>query len=110
MNFRKIIQRRLERQGKGVSAVGDVNAVIPAKVAGGGSSSLAAAPTRPKSEKRAEEATRMKRPDRRETKVENEPAPGQDALDTAEAREPVTPPIDEDMAGSVNAALHEADE
>jgi hypothetical protein len=110
MNFRKIIQRRLQRQGKGVNAVGDVNAVISANVAGGGSSSLAAASKRPKSEKRAEEATRMKRPERRETKVEDEPAPGQDALDAAEAREPVTPLIDEDLAGSVNAALHEADE
>jgi hypothetical protein len=28
----------------------------------------------------------------------------------AERSEPVTPPIDEDVAGSVNAALHEADE
>jgi hypothetical protein len=110
MNIRKIIQRRIQRQGKGISAAGDVNAVISANVAGGGSSSPAAASTRPTSEKRAEEATRMKRPERRETKVEAEPAPGQDVLDAAEAREPVTPPIDEDMAGSVNAALHEADE
>jgi hypothetical protein len=110
MNFRKIIQRRMQRQGKGANAVGDVNAVISANVAGGGSSSLAAASKRPKSEKRAEEATRMSRPEVRETRVEAEPAPGEERVEETEAREPATPPIDEDVAGSVNAALHEADE
>jgi len=30
--------------------------------------------------------------------------------DDAEVSEPVTPPIDEDVAGSVNAALHDTDE
>jgi hypothetical protein len=39
MNFRKIIQRRIERQGKGVNAVGDVNAVISANVNEGSSRS-----------------------------------------------------------------------
>jgi hypothetical protein len=62
------------------------------------------------SEKRAEEATRMSRPEVRETEAEPESAPDQDPVESTEDREAVTPPIDEDVAGSVNAALHEADE
>jgi hypothetical protein len=62
------------------------------------------------SEKRAEEATRMSRPEVRETEAEPESAPDQDPVESTEDQEAVTPPIDEDVAGSVNAALHEADE
>jgi hypothetical protein len=47
----------------------------------------------------------MSRPEEVETRTE--PA-GNEAEESAP--EPVTPPIDEDVAGSVNAALHETDE
>jgi hypothetical protein len=49
----------------------------------------------------------MSRPD--QTGTEAEPAPDE-ADEAEEALEPVTPPIDEDVAASVNAALHETDE
>lgn len=39
MDFHKIIQRRIRRQGKGVNAVGDLNAVISANVNEGSSRS-----------------------------------------------------------------------
>jgi hypothetical protein len=52
----------------------------------------------------------MSRPEVRETEAEAESAPDQDPDESTEDRDPVTPPIDEDVAGSVNAALHEADE
>lgn len=39
MNIRKIIQRRIRHQGKAVSALGDVNAVISANVSEGSSHS-----------------------------------------------------------------------
>jgi hypothetical protein len=122
MNFRKIIQRRMQRQSKGVHGVGDVNAVISASVNEGSSRSHVSTRSRQRivqrsgrtdrrrSEKRAEEATRMSRPKVRETEAEPESAPGEDHVESTEDREPVTPPIDEDVAGSVNAALHEADE
>lgn len=45
-----------------------------------------------------------------ERENEAEPAAGREAEEAAEAPEPATPPIDEDVAGSVNAALHDADE
>ena len=47
----------------------------------------------------------MSRPEQ----TEAETAPDE-AHEADEAPEPVTPPIDEDVAGSVNAALHDADE
>jgi hypothetical protein len=43
-----------------------------------------------------------------DSKSETEPA-AEDA-ESADAPEPATPPIDEDVAGSVNAAVHDADE
>jgi hypothetical protein len=49
----------------------------------------------------------MSRPE--EVATRTEPA-GNEAEESADAPEPVTPPIDEDVAGSVNAALHETDE
>jgi hypothetical protein len=52
----------------------------------------------------------MSRPEVRETEAEPESAPDQDPVESTEDQEAVTPPIDEDVAGSVNAALHEADE
>lgn len=45
-----------------------------------------------------------------QTRTEAEPAPGQEADEVDEAPESATPAIDEDVAGSVNAALHDADE
>jgi hypothetical protein len=47
----------------------------------------------------------MSRPEQ----TEAETAP-HEADEADEAPEPDTPPIDEDVAGSVNAALHDADE
>jgi hypothetical protein len=55
--------------------------------------------------KRSEEATTMSRPD--DSGSETEPA---GEAESADAPEPMTPPIDEDVAGSVNAAVHDADE
>ena len=46
----------------------------------------------------------MSRPE--DSGSETEPA-GEEGAD---APEPATPPIDEDVAGSVNAAVHDADE
>jgi hypothetical protein len=48
----------------------------------------------------------MSRPE--DSSTETEPA-GEEA-ERAEVSEPATPPIDEDVAGSVNAAVHDADE
>jgi hypothetical protein len=48
----------------------------------------------------------MSRPEDNGTETE----PAGDQAENAEAPEPVTPPIDEDVAGSVNAALHDTDE
>ena len=48
----------------------------------------------------------MSRPE--DSGSETEPA-GEEA-ESADAPEPVTPPIDEDVAGSVNAAVHDADD
>jgi hypothetical protein len=50
----------------------------------------------------------MSRPE--EKTPEAELSPARDAEVEAERTEPGTPPIDEDVAGSVNAALPEADE
>jgi hypothetical protein len=46
MNIRKIIQRRIRHHGKGVNAVGDVNAVISANVNEGSSHSHVSARSR----------------------------------------------------------------
>jgi hypothetical protein len=56
--------------------------------------------------KRSEEATTMSRPE--DSGSGTEPA-GEEG-ENAGAPEPVTPPIDEDVAGPVNAAVHDADE
>jgi len=50
----------------------------------------------------------MSRPEERGTKTDL--ADRRDEDEVAEGSEPVTPPIDEDVTGSVNAALHEADD
>jgi hypothetical protein len=50
----------------------------------------------------------MSRPE--EQTHERERTSEQDAEEEAESTEPGTPPIDEDVAGSVNAALPDADE
>jgi hypothetical protein len=39
-----------------------------------------------------------------------ETEPAEEEAESAEVSEPATPPIDEDVAGSVNAAVHDADE
>jgi hypothetical protein len=49
----------------------------------------------------------MNRPEEVDTKTESA---GNEAEESADAPEPATPPIDEDVAGSVNAAVHDADE
>jgi hypothetical protein len=50
----------------------------------------------------------MSRPEQTGTEAEPESRPEADEPD--EVPERATPPIDEDVAGSVNAALHDADE
>jgi hypothetical protein len=56
--------------------------------------------------KRPEEARTISRPE--DSGSETELA-GEEA-ESVDAPELVTPPIDEDVAGSVNAAVHDADE
>jgi hypothetical protein len=56
--------------------------------------------------KRREEAATMNRLEEAGTEAE----PAEDEPESAEAAEPAMPPIDEDVSGSVNAALHDADE
>jgi hypothetical protein len=48
----------------------------------------------------------MSRPQDSGTEIE----PAGEEAESADAPEPVTAPIDEDVAGSVNAALHDSDE
>jgi hypothetical protein len=45
-----------------------------------------------------------------ESRTEAEPDNGTTASEAAESSEPRTPPIDEDVSGSVNAALPDADD
>ena len=54
----------------------------------------------------------MSRPEKRgtETDLADRQKEEEEEEEGAERSEPVTPPIDEDVSGSVNAALHEADE
>jgi hypothetical protein len=54
------------------------------------------------------EGVTMSRPEDKTT--EAEPDSAQDADEEVERAEPGTPPIDEDVAGSVNAALPDLDE
>jgi hypothetical protein len=53
---------------------------------------------------------RMSRPEERRTETDLADRQEEEDGEGAERSEPVTPPIDEDVSGSVNAALHEADE
>jgi hypothetical protein len=73
---------RIRHQGKGVKEAGDPHAEI--------------------------EGVTMSRPEDKTT--EAEPDSAQDADEEVERAEPGTPPIDEDVAGSVNAALPDLDE
>ena len=50
----------------------------------------------------------MSRPEETGTEAEEEQRKEDERV--PERPEPVTPPIDEDVAGSVNAALHDADD
>ena len=68
------------------------------------SSSVLGVP-RTQAKKRREETTTMSR---QEAATDTEPEP--EADEDAGEPEPSTPPIDEDVAGSVNAALHDADD
>jgi hypothetical protein len=52
----------------------------------------------------------MSRPEEREIETDLADRREEEEGEGVERTEPVTPPIDEDVAGSVNAALHEADE
>ena len=45
-----------------------------------------------------------------DSRTEIDPAEHGDEEESAERAEPATPPIDEDVAGSVNAALPDTDE
>lgn len=45
-----------------------------------------------------------------EPQAETEPAAAEDPVNAEAGSEPATPPIDEDVTGSVNAAVPDADE
>jgi hypothetical protein len=104
MNLGKSIQRRTRQHGKGVSGAGDVN------------SAQAGRPS-PKSGTRPEEGIGMNREEARTEAQSDANEPKRDEQDehdedeeTADRREPGTPLIDQDFAGSVNAALPETDD
>jgi hypothetical protein len=101
MNLGKSIQRRTRQHGKGVSGAGDVN------------SAQAGRPS-PKSGTRPEEGIGMNREEARTEAPSDADEPNRDEHDedeeTADRREPGTPLIDQDFAGSVNAALPETDD
>lgn len=99
VKLQKIIQKRIRRQSTGVNAVGDVNAVVSANVNEGGSRSHLSTRSR---QRIVQRSGRTDVADERET--------SRDTGDPAESPPPATPPIDEDVAGSVNAALHDTDE
>jgi len=61
-----------------------------------------------KTVKRREEEAMTTRPEDREPEVD--PAERGEEEEAAQRTEPVTPPIDEEVAGSVNAAVPERDE
>src|SRR5436190_23383507 len=72
--------------------------------------SAPAAPRSSRSTKRGKEVAMTSRPEEGKTKTEPDPAEPEEGDEVAKGTEPVTAPIDEDVAGSVNAAVHEADE
>lgn len=116
MKIKKIIQRRIRHAGKGVQVVGDVNAVIAANVNEGNSRTRVSTRSRQRIVQRSgrttyvsENTTRGGDQMRREDE-KTETKSGNKAEESADAAEPSTPPIDEDVAGSVNAALHDADD
>jgi hypothetical protein len=90
VKIKKIIQRRIRHAQKGVNAVGDVNAVIAANVNEGGSRTHVSSRSRQRIIQRSGRITY--------------------ASEEADEAEPSTPAIDEDVAGSVNAALPDADD
>jgi hypothetical protein len=90
VNIKKVIQRRIRHAGAGVNAVGDVNAVIAANVNEGGSRTHVSSRSHQRIVQRSGRTTY--------------------AREDADEAEPSTPAIDEDVAGSVNAALPDADD
>lgn len=52
----------------------------------------------------------MSRPEEHRTETDLADRQEEGEVEGAERSEPVRPPIDEDVSGSVNAAVHEADE
>jgi hypothetical protein len=92
VNIKKLIHRRIRHTGEGVNAVGDVNAVIAANVDKGGSRTHVSTRSRQRV---------VQRSGRKSTNNTSE---------ETDAPEPSTPAIDDDVAGSVNAALPDADD
>jgi hypothetical protein len=117
VNIKKIIQRRVRHAGRGVDALGDVNAVIGANVNEGNSRTRVSTRSRQRIVQRSgrttyvrEDATRGGDQMRSKEDVATEAEPERKAEEDAETREPMTPAIDEDVAGSVNAAVHDDDD
>lgn len=119
MNIRRVIERLIRLQDRSLKAAGDVSGVISANVGMGSSHSRVSARGRQRVVQRSawtrdagngeprERGANTMEPE--ETGVQTEPA-DEDRRGRDSEPEPKTPPIDEDMAGSVNAALPEADE
>jgi hypothetical protein len=112
VNIKRIIQRRTRRAGKGVNAVGDFNAVTAASVNERNSRTRVSTRSRQRIVQRSgrttyarDDATRGGDQMRSKEDVATEAEPESKAEEDADTREPVTPAIDEDVAGSVNAAL-----
>jgi hypothetical protein len=115
VNIRKIIQRRIRHAGKGVNAVGDVSAVVAANVNEGNSRTHVSTRSRQRIVQRSGRTTYVREDETRggdqmSREEETTETTGKTADEEAAPAEPSTPPIDEDVAGSVNAALHDADD
>jgi hypothetical protein len=113
VNIRKILQRRIRHAGKGANGIGDVNAVIAANVNERNSRAHVSTRSRQRSVQRSDRATYVsgettaRGPTRSRGDVATDTEP---EADDAGATEPSTPPIDEDITGSVNAALPDAED
>jgi hypothetical protein len=110
VNIRRIIQRRIRHAGKGVNAVGDFNAVTVASVNERNARTRVSTRSRQRIVQRSGRTTYVRDDatrggDQMREDVATEAEPESKAEEDADTREPVTPAIDEDVAGSVNAAL-----
>jgi hypothetical protein len=114
VNIRKVIERRMSRRGKGVNAAGDVHAVIAANVGEERSHTHVSSRSRQPIVQRSgrtqttRQGATMNWPEKSGSQPEEAGGPEPNWVEE-ESTEPAKAPIDEDVAGSVNAALHDAD-